>query len=374
VIEITKDGFFHINHPEELFSKDFVKVKLDDVDGKDKEVLMKVSKATYKELFGKDADVIAEKLANMPPIVLKDGSILAYTKEGIVALGDKVGNGADAIRDFLEQHEVAAAAIAGGIIGALLAKGVDLHIDLSGLGDTLKKLGKPFENLGKALKEGGKDLLKAFRNMDVTKLEAFGLGYLLTALPLNYKIEALEEKYAKLYGNDRGAQAVKAEIDAIVGNPLMVKDEDLKYNEAQSLFGHYVLVKTGLFKPGEATGVDTKVEKSGDKYKIILDNITEDSKIILAGKELYLDDGDKLEIEVKKDENDNCEVQGIYGKLMVDVAGKDDFIKFTGDKATYYENHFIGKADKKKTVSIESKSMDEIVKELTEEKKDKKEA
>ena len=199
--------------------------------------------------------------------------------------------------------------------------------------------------------------------MDVTKLEAFGLGYLLTALPLNYKIEALEEKYAKLYGNDRGAQAVKAEIEAIVGNPLIVKDEDLKYNEAQSLFGHYVLVKTGLFKPGEATGVDTKVEKSGDKYKVILDNITEDSKIILAGKELYLDDGDKLEIEVKKDENDNCEVQGIYGKL--DVTGKDDFIKFTGDKATYYKAHVNGKTDKKKTVSIENKSMDEIIKELT---------
>ena len=368
VIEITKDGFFHINHPKELFSKDFVKVKLDNVDGKNKEVLMKVSKATYKDLFGKDTDVIAKKLANMPPIVLKDGSILAYTKEGIVVLGDKVGNGADAIRDFLERHETAAAAVAGGIIGALLVKGV--NIDLSGLGDALKKLGKPFENLGKWLKENWKNVLDAFKNMDVTKLEAFGLGYLTTAVPLNYKIEALEEKYAKLYGDDRGAQAVKAEIDAIVDNPLMVNDKNLIYNEAQSLFGHYVLVKTGLFKPGEATGVDTKVKKSTDKYKITLDNITEDSKIILAGKELYLKDGNKLEIEVKKHKNNTFEVQNIYGKLMVDVVGKDDFIKFTGDKATYYETHLFGKADEKKTVSIKNKSMDKIVKELT--KKDKK--
>lgn len=385
-VEITQDGFFKVN-PDAFNDKNakFVKVKLDWVEVGDKkenkEVLMKVAETSYKDLMWEQPQELYDKLSTLPPVVLKDGSIIGFTKEGIYVLGKDIWDGADAVKDFLRRHEQAASIVGWAILGTittlLLLDKIHININFEGISKLFRDLWHWLEHIGKLIVKWPRHLVDAIRSTHITKLESWLLGYFIASLPLNYQIEIWKEKYAQLYGDVKGAPSIDAELaDATWEKVKLPSDEEIKeYVEAKNKFAHYVLTKLWLFKPGQETDIDYDVEVEWDgKYSILIHGKWEEAGSIvrLWDKTLYVDEWNTLEFDVKKNNNGNFVLQWINWEIKVDTFWKDDYIKFSQDKATYYEAHTIGSDEKKKTVDIEWKSFEEIYKELTEEKKDKK--
>jgi len=380
-IEISPDGFLKVNPEAFNDNVKFVRIKLDKVQVgdkvEDKEALMEVNKISYDKLFGKQPNELVDKLSSLPPIILKDWTIIDFAKDGLYVIWEKVWNGVDALEDYLREHKLAAVAVSASILGSLITliatDKLHVNINFEWIGKFFSKIGHWFEHIGELIKDWIKDTSDLITKFNPTKLEAFGLGYLVTALPLNYQIELWKEKYAKLYGDVKGAPSIDAELaDATWGKVKLPSDEEIKeYVEAKNKFAHAVLTKLGVFEPGQATDVDYDVKVEGNgKYSILIHGRWEEagSIIKLWNKTLYVDEWDTLEFDVKKHDDGTFTLQWINWEIKVDTFGKDDYIKFNGDKATYFEASTFGSDEKKKTVNVEWKSFEEIYKELISDK------
>ena len=383
-VEISKDGFVKVN-PNAFDNKtQFVKIKLDKVriwdKVEDKEALMEVNKVSYKDLFGEQPEEFKNRLATLPPIILKDGGIIGFTKDGLYVIGEKVGKGVDAVQDYLREHKEAAIAVSAAIVSSLLTLAAtdNLHISINmeWIGHFFKSIGHGFEHIWKLLEKPVRNLWDLIKDFNPTKLEAFGLGYLVTALPLNYQIEVWKEKYAQLYGNVKGAPSIDAELDIATNKSIdLPSDEEIKkYTEAKNKFAHVVLTQVGIFKPSEATDVDYDVDvKDNGEYSIFIRGKGEQAGSIVSIEDqtLYVDAGNVLMFDVRKWKDWKFILNSVNWRINVDVFGKDDYIKFDGTKATYVETHAIWSDEELKTIDIEWKSFDEIYRELTSTKSEK---
>lgn len=335
-IEVTKDGFMHIDEGK-LKETKYVNVKLDKAWDKweDKEVLMKVNQLKFTDL-GLPTGV---DFSNIPPMVLKDGTMCSFGKEWVYVMGEKIGDWADAVKDYIKDHQTVAAALAWWIIWALLVKWIKIpDIDVS----FLKDLWKPFEKLWQAIKKWVENL-----KINLPDLNNIFGWYLLTALPMNYKIDLLETKIAKLKGNYEWSKAMDAEIDAITGKELGVSMKDsLKYDEASNKLAHYALVKDGIFNPWETTWlVFEKAQKDGDNYVIKAISW----HIVVGDHTFTLSDWDSFNLIVDKE----GEVQSIKWNLTEEVTWKDNKITIDGFKNVEYTIWHTFWKDEKKTTSFD---------------------
>ena len=367
-IEITKDGFMHMNPDQAIWDKKFIKVKLDGVKNgdkvEDKEIIMKAAKLDYNSLwFNQD---IADQLASMPPIVLKDGTMFSFGKEWMYVLGKEIWDGADAVKDYIKNHQIVAAAIAGWLIWALLVKWIKLpEINLKWLGKWLEKL---WHEIWHAVENWAKSIKDLFKHIDLSSLNSLFGGYLLTAIPMNYQIEWLERQLAEISATYEWSDSINAEIDAIMNPDKKWNTKDNFNEQAQNEYSHFMLVKNGFAKPGELTALVMKAEVNENGESTINVEWSKDHKILVWDKELYIPEWKSLEIKLDKD----GKVQTIDGQINISVAWTDDYIKFNwiANAWQYYEWKLIWSNVIWKKALINS--IDDIVKYIDTEKKESK--
>jgi len=372
-IEITKDGFLHFD-PKQLEGKSMVKVKLDWVDNenKDKEILMPVSHTTYESLGIPVSQYqnLSESLWKMWPIVLKDWTIVSFTKEWIYVVWDKIAGGADTVKDFIQRHEVLTASIVTSIVTYVLTMSslgkIKLpNINLSWLVKSLKNLGVKFKEGVENVWKNIKSFINGLKNSDINSFLGWvGVWYGLTSIALNMKIEELETKYAQLLADDKISYSLKDDVDYVIGTDLeLPSDSSLEYADAQNDFAHKVLLNTKLLAPGEATAINFRTRKE-ENNKYVLDALpSDDAKIIIDGQELYIPKDSNLQITLEKGNNEFV-IKNITWIVKVDVTGKDNYIKFTWDEATYYIAHTFGSDEKKGSTDIKDKTFKEIYKSI----------
>ena len=361
-IEITKDGFMHMNPDQAIWNKKFVKVQLDWVGGKEQNetILMKANKLDYK-----DIGLEWQNLSSIPPIVLEDGTMFAFGKEWMYVLGKNIWNGADAVKDYIARHQTVAAAIAGWIIGALLVKWIKIpNINLEWLWKWLEQL---WTNIWKVWNDVWKNVGDLFKHINLSWLNSLFGGYLLTAIPMNYQIEALKTKLAEIEGTYQWSDSIKAEMDAMMNPNAKLYEKmlgDPFFNqtpELQNRYAHFILVKNGFVKPWEGTALNFSASISKDGNLTITAPWNEDHKILVWGKELYIPDWKSLEIKLNK----GGKVESLKWQINISVTWTDNYIKFNGTwtEWDYYEWEFIGK-DKliKKNISVDSiNSLDSVL-------------
>jgi len=224
------------------------------------------------------------------------------------------------VSDFVKRNDVLVAGVVGGIVGALLVKGLP---DISG-GST------PSIDLPKG--GSSNEISKFFDsvNLDISIHDRIApgliIGHIMTALPLEYKIAGLKSEIAKVKAQYQTGPGLEAEADVLLGDEIKEKDIDLLStyieegnSEGKNKIMRKALVDDGIFEIGEGTNMDcTNVDNKAEKGTIILtingsDN-KENTKFMYKDKPYYIAEDQKMIVLF----DEQLKVKHMEGKVTED--------------------------------------------------------
>ena len=349
-ITISKDGFVNIDQNVLKSDNGIVKITLDG-NGKDfeqKEIMMPKTLVSFKDL-GIEWDL--SKLPDtMDPIVMqKEGMIMQVTKDWIYVIWDAIANWYDSAADFIERNQVATAAVVGWIIWAALVWWIDISLSWPSL--SIPSIDIP--NIS----------MKWLWDALSTPLWAAWLSYVLTMIPMQYKMEWLETELAKMTAKHEWGKAIDAELNWLKLEKMDTRDLDYmisrKNTEWINTEMHKALVMNKIFDAWEFTWLDcSNVVKTDTWYTMTVKWLWEEtsSTFIKWDKKYYLPEGSSMIITFNK------ELKEPVVKIEWKVMEVDWWAMFF-DKEVDFNNLWKEEAKKEEKEEVKKEEKEEVKKE-----------
>jgi hypothetical protein len=272
-VSISKDWFIQFNSDVLAWEDAIIKIELAWVwkGSETKEVFMQKTTVPFSTL-GIDWSILNGLPNSLEPIVLeKSGMFMQVTQNGVTIIWESVADWYDSVADFAERNDVIVASVLSSLITyTLLEGGISLGSwsmesitnEVARTSDKIWAEGQRF------LDKLGIKLWKWFNTWVM-------VGYLVAAIPLQYKIEWLKTELAQNKAQFKWGKAIDAEIDWTNWVEIDLNTFNILINidngEWKNKVIHQAIVKEGLFKFWEATWMDfSNVKKTESWYETVV--------------------------------------------------------------------------------------------------------